>query len=122
MGALTVGACYLLQPLTCGEYFPAMISRYEELQLPQPGGHAVVTIALADGEAEAFFAAGRRFTIWADGVVDHTIRAEGLVGYGVIREPESSLLICGDNGGIRETTAGPARVGRPAAASAAGRR
>jgi hypothetical protein len=120
--ALTVHACYLLQPLTCGEYFPAMISRDQEPRPTQPGGHAVVTIALADGEAEAFFAPGQRFRIWADGVVDHTIRAEGLVGYGIIRDPESSPLICDDGDRIRGTTAGPAHVGRPAAASAPSRR
>jgi len=27
----------------------------------------MMTIALADGEAEAFFAVGQGFTIWADG-------------------------------------------------------
>ena len=121
-GTLTVHACYVLQPLTCGEYFPAMISRDEELRPPHPGGHAVVTIALADGEAEAFFTPGQRFTIWADGLVDHTIRAEGLVGYGIIRAPESPPLICDDGDGIRGTTTGPAHVGRPAAANAPGRR
>ena len=43
-----------------------------------------MTISLADGEAEAFFAPRQCFTIWADGTVGRTIRAEGLIGYGVI--------------------------------------
>lgn len=81
-GALRVHA-RLIQPFYSCDYFPAVISQDEEL-LRQPAGHAAVTIALADGEAEAFFAAGQCFTIWADGIVDHTIRAEGLLGYGVI--------------------------------------
>lgn len=65
---------------------------------------------------------GRRFTIWADGVVDHTIRAEGPVGYGVIRGPESPPLVCDDGDEICATAAGPPGVGRPAAASALARR
>ena len=115
--ALTAHACCLLQPFCYREYFPAVISQDEELP-PQPGGHAVVTIALADGEAEALFAPGQGFTIWADGVVSHTIRAEGLVGYGVIRGRESPPLPCGDGHGIRGEAAGPARVHRLAAAGA----
>jgi hypothetical protein len=47
-------------------------------ELPsQPVGHAAVTVALADGEAEAYFAPAHGFTIWADDVVDRTIRAPG---------------------------------------------
>jgi hypothetical protein len=99
-GALAIRGCYLLQPLICGEYFPAMIFLEHELRSPQPRGHAVVTVALADGEA-AFFAPGQRFMIWADGVVDHTIRAEGLVGHGVIGQPESPPSTCDDGGGTR---------------------
>ena len=68
-----------------------MISRDEGLPTPQADGNAVVTIVLADGEAEAYFAAGQDFTIWADGVVGHAIRAEGLAGCGVIFGPESRL-------------------------------
>ena len=72
----------------------------------------MVTIALADGEAEAHFAAGQRFTIWADGVVDRTIRPEGLVGYGVICARESPPLLSDDRGRIRRMTAGPDTVNR----------
>ena len=71
----------------------------------------MVTIALADGEAEALFAAGQRFTIWADGVIDRTIRPEGLVGYGVICARESPPLLSDDSGRIRRTT-GPGTVSR----------
>jgi hypothetical protein len=92
--------------LSCREYFPAAISRDQRLPSLQPDEHAVVTITLADGEAEAYFAPGQGFTIWADGVIDHTIRAEGLIGYGVIRGPESPP-VTSDNGGRRESM--PAR-------------
>ena len=51
----------------------------------------MMTIALADGEAEAFFAPGQSFTIWADGTVGRTVRAEGLVGYGVMSRRTSRL-------------------------------
>lgn len=116
--ALSAHACCLLEPSCCREYFPAVISRDEELPR-RPGGHAVVTIALADGEADALFAPGQRFTIWADGVVGHTIRAEGLVGYGVVCGRESPPLPCDDGGGIRGEAAGPARVHRLAAGAPA---
>jgi hypothetical protein len=69
-----------------------------------------VIIALADGEAEALFAAGQRFTIWADAVVNRTMRPEGLVGYGVICGRESPLLLCDDSDGIRSKATGLARV------------
>jgi len=78
----TVRACCLIEP-SYHQYFPAVISRDEEVPL-RPGMHVVVTIALTDGEAGAFFAPGRRFAIWSDAVVGHTVRADGLVGYGVI--------------------------------------
>jgi hypothetical protein len=115
--ALVVHGCCLLQPSYSYDYFPAVISPDEE-ELPRflPGRHAVVTVALADGEAETFFAPGQRFAIWADAVVDDTVRAEGLVGRGFIQGPESRLLTCGNGGGMRGTTAGPARVRRLAAA------
>jgi hypothetical protein len=88
--ALSGHACCLVQPAYHHEYFPAVISRDEEPPL-SPARHAVMTIALADGEAEAFFAPGQRFTIWADGTVGRTIRAEGLIGYGVISRRTSPL-------------------------------
>jgi hypothetical protein len=55
----------------------------------RPGVRAVVSVALAEGEAEAFFAPGQRFTIWADAVIGQTIRAGGLAGSGVISCPVS---------------------------------
>ena len=76
MRALTAHDCCLLQPFCYRVYLPAVISPDRELPL-QPGGRVVVTIALADGEAEALFAPGQRFTIRADAVVDRTIRPEG---------------------------------------------
>jgi hypothetical protein len=75
-------ACCLIEP-SHHQYFPAVIYRDEELR-PRPGVHVVVTVALIDGEAEAYFAPGQRFTIWSDAVVGHMVCADGLVGYGVI--------------------------------------
>lgn len=95
-GRLTVRACCLLQPFFHRGYFPAVLSRDEELPPLRPGGRAVVTTALTDGEAEAYFAPGQRFTIWADGVVDHTVRAVGRIGYGVISGPQSPPLALDD--------------------------
>lgn len=83
----TARACCLIEP-SYHEYFPAVIYRDKELP-PRPGMHVVVTIALTDGEAGAFFAPGQRFAIWSDAVVGHTVRADGLVGYGVISRPSA---------------------------------
>jgi len=65
------------------KYLPAGLSlgRTSPLRSAVP---SVLSIPLADGEAEALFAPGQRFTIWADVMVGHTIRGEGLLGYGVI--------------------------------------
>ena len=109
--SLTAHDCCLLEPFCYRVYLPAVISPDGGLPL-QPGRRVVVTIALADGEAEAHFAAGQRFTIWADGVVDRTIRPEGLVGYGVICARESPPLLSDDRGRIRRMTAGPDTVNR----------
>jgi hypothetical protein len=114
MRALTAHYCCLLEPFCYRVYLPAVISPDAGLPL-QPGRRVVVTIALADGEAEALFAPGQRFTIWADGVVDRTIRPEGLAGYGVICARESPPLLSDDSGRIRRTTAGPGTVGRRSA-------
>ena len=111
MRAHTARYCCLLEPFCYRVYLPAVISSDRGLPL-QPGRRVVVTIALADGEAEALFAAGQRFTIWADGVVDRTIRPEGLVGYGVICARESPPLLSDDRGRIRRMTAGPDTVNR----------
>jgi hypothetical protein len=118
--ALTAHACCLIQPAYHHEYFPAVISRHEEPPL-SPAGHAVMTIALADGEAEALFAPGQRFTIWADGIVGPTIRAEGLVGYGVISCQASPLPADLADGRIHRGAAGPDPRHRRAAVRA-GRR
>lgn len=75
-------ACCLVEPSRY-MYFPAVIS----LGTGQPAraaARALVTIALRDSEAGAFFAPGQRFTIWADAVVGHTVQVHGLIGYGVI--------------------------------------
>jgi hypothetical protein len=97
-----VGGCYLIQPFSCREYFPAIISLDEGVPA-SAGGPAVLTVALADGEAEAFFRPGQCFTICADGLVGSTVQAMGRVGYGVIarrmfpaRAPAGGTGIPGD--------------------------
>lgn len=65
------------------EYFPAVISPDED-RPSRAAAHALVSIVLRDSEVRAFFAPGTRFTIWADAVVSHTVRARGLIGCGVI--------------------------------------
>jgi hypothetical protein len=119
--APTAYACCLIQPAYHHEYFPAVISRAEEPSLP-PAGHAMMTVALAEGEARAFFAPGQRFTIWADGTVGRTIRAEGLIGYGVISCQTSPLPAGLADGRIHRGAAGPDPRHRLAAAGAQGRR
>ena len=83
----TAHTCCLIEP-SYRQYFPAVISPDEELP-SRPGVHVVVTAVLTGGEAEAYFAPGRRFTIWSDAVVGHTVCADGLVGYGVISCPSA---------------------------------
>lgn len=75
-------ACCLIEPSYC-TYFPALIS-LDKKAPPQARAHALVTMALSDGEVRAFFAPGQRFTIWADAVVGHSVQAAGLAGHGVI--------------------------------------
>lgn len=76
------GPCFLVEPSYC-MYFPAVISLDREVP-SHSKAYALVTIALHDSEAGAFFAPGQRFTIWADAVVGHSVQAAGLVGHGVI--------------------------------------
>jgi hypothetical protein len=80
--------CSLIQPCH-GTYFPAVISPDGDLTA-RAMTPAVVSTALATGEAGAFFAPGQRFTIWADAVAGHAILADRLLGYGVIACPLSS--------------------------------
>lgn len=77
-------SCCVVEPSYCA-YFPALISLEAAMPL-QAKAHALVTIALNDREAGAFFAPGQRFTIWSDAVVDHSIQAVGLAGHGVISQ------------------------------------
>jgi hypothetical protein len=81
--ALTARACYLIQPRSLHRYFPATISLAEGPSAP-PDAQVILTMTLSDSEAEAFFAPGEHFTIWADGIVGDTIRVEGRIGYGAI--------------------------------------
>ena len=65
-----------------------------------PKRHAMLTVALADNEEEAFFCPGQHFTIWADGLVGSTIRAVGRVGYGAIARRTSPARAPVDGNGI----------------------
>jgi hypothetical protein len=80
-------SCCLVEPFY-HRYFPAVISRDEGMPL-RPWVRAVMTVVLTDGEAEAFFAPGQRFTIWSDAVVGHTICADGPAGHGIISRPSA---------------------------------
>jgi hypothetical protein len=119
--ALAGHTCCLIQPACQQEYLPAVISRDEDLPLSHTA-RAMMTIALADGEAEAFFKTGQGFTIWADGTVGCTIRAEGLVGYGVICRQTSPLPAGLADDRIHRGAADPDPSHRLAAAGRAGRR
>jgi hypothetical protein len=101
------GGCYLIQPFSCREYLPAMISLDEGAPVT-PGAHALLTVALADREAEAFFRPGQYFTIWADGLVGSTVQAMGRVGYGVIARRMSPARPPADGNGIPGDVAGQA--------------
>jgi hypothetical protein len=101
------GGCYLIQPLSCREYLPAMIWLDEGAPV-SPGGPAVLTVALAGTEAEAFFCPGQCFTIWADGLVGSTVQAIGRVGYGVIARRMSPARAPADGTGIPGSAAGQA--------------
>jgi len=97
--ARAAGGCYLIQPFSCPEYLPAMIWLDEGVPV-SPGGHAMLTVALAGSEAEAFFCPGQCFTIWADGLVGSTVQAMGRVGYGVIARRLSPARAPVDGNGI----------------------
>jgi hypothetical protein len=99
--------CYLIQPFSCREYLPAMISLDEGVPVGA-GGPAVLTVALAGSEAEAFFGPGQCFTIWADGLVGRTVQAIGRVGYGVITRRMSPARDRVDGTGIAGSAAGQA--------------
>lgn len=72
-------------------YLPAAISRLGSS--PPNAMSALLSIRLTDREAEAYFAVGRRFTIWADVLVGHTARGHGLVGSGVIPAPRGQHAV-----------------------------
>jgi hypothetical protein len=101
-------------------HFPALISAEEEVTA-RAAIHAVISTPLADGEAEAFFALGQRFTIWADAVVGHVMQAHGLVGQGIIAYPVSLPLSNAHGGRVEGKATDPARrhslatLGAPAA-------
>lgn len=54
------------------KYFEAVITR-DDWQPLHPGDHAVVTITLADDEAEEFLAAGQHFTLWHGSDIGHGV-------------------------------------------------
>lgn len=89
------------------QYFPGILSRDEQPR-PAPAVHARLSVALNDGEAEAFFTPGRRLTIWADAIVGTTICGDGFVGYGVIESHKSSAPPVAGAGRTQRSAARPA--------------
>lgn len=77
-----IQACCLVEP-SYRRYFPAVISLGRGVP-SRARAHALVTVALYDSEAGAFFAPGQRFTIWADAVIGHSVQAAEPAGCGVI--------------------------------------
>ena len=102
------------------QYFLGMLSA-AKLPRPEPAAHALLTVALRDGEAEAFFAPGRRLTIWADAIVGTTICGSGLVGYGVTESQLPVPQIAGHDEAQRPSARpalpAPEAVHRPASRS-----
>jgi hypothetical protein len=88
------------------QYFPGILSRDEQPR-PAPAVHARLSVALNDGEAEAFFAPGRRLAIWADAIVGTTIYGDGFVGYGVIESHKSPAPPVAGAGRIQRSAARP---------------
>jgi hypothetical protein len=63
-------------------YFPAEICWDDEHPL-HPGDHAEVTITLTDDDADAFFAAGQRFSLWDGKDIGHgTVSRQVYTEYG----------------------------------------
>lgn len=97
------------------QYFPGMLSRDKQPR-PTPAVHAQLSVALNDGEAEAFFAPGQRFTVWTDAIVGTTVCGEGFVGHGVIESQKSSAPPIAGADRTQRTAARPA-LPRPTAAT-----
>jgi hypothetical protein len=109
----------LVEPCHC-TYFPAMVSPEEEVP-PRATALALVTIALHDGEAGAFFAPGRCFTIWADAIVGSSIKAAGEIGHGIISQRVSPSGPRAFRGKAAGWAAGPAHPQVPGSSSPVGR-
>jgi len=69
-------------------YLPGRLSSTETPR-PRSVAEAVLTTLMADGEAKDYFAAGQRFTIWADVIVGDRVRGDGLIGWGTVCGAES---------------------------------
>lgn len=59
-----------LRPPARHRLFPAEV-RWADQQPLRPGDRVVVTITVADDDAEMFFAAGQRFTLWDGQDIGH---------------------------------------------------
>ena len=101
--------CCVVQPRH-GKYFPA-VSCLEDDELPlRPRVRAVLSAALADGEAKTLFAPGQRFTIWADAMIGHTIKADDQIGHGIISHRVSLPPPIGQDQPLHTNAAGRQRV------------
>lgn len=96
-------------------YFPGLLSRDKQPR-PAPAVHAQLSVALNDGEAEAFFAPGQRFTVWTDATVGTTVCGDGFAGYGVIESQKSSAPPIAGADRTQRTAARPV-LPRPVAAT-----
>ncbi len=97
------------------QYLPGLLSGDKQLR-PEPASHALLSVALREGEAEAIFAAGLRITIWADAIVVPTICGDGFFGSAVIERQESPVPPGAGSQGAHPKAAGPA-LPRPTAAT-----
>ncbi len=61
--ALAARGCYLIQPFFCHGYLPAMTSLDEGVPV-SPERHAMLSVALADSEEEAFFGPASTSRYW----------------------------------------------------------
>jgi hypothetical protein len=66
-----------------GTYLPAMLSPIAE-RACETAVAAVLSVVLADGEADELLSVGQQFTIWADVMVGDTLCGIDRIGVGVV--------------------------------------
>lgn len=91
-----------------GVYLPAVIWGVKPALPGEEAVPAVLSVALADGEAGDYLSAGQSFSIWSDVLVGDFVRGAGLAGQGAIVRQES---LPAAPGGQRAGAKGPAAGG-----------